>query len=49
MEYTEERAGDVTHSWADIDATRTALGYEPKVGLEVGLERTIESFRDGLA
>ncbi len=49
VEYTEERAGDVTHSWADIDATRTALGYEPKVGLEVGLERTIESFRDGLA
>ncbi len=49
VEYGEERAGDVKHSWADIEATRAALGYEPGVELEAGLERTIESFRDELS
>jgi len=46
VEYEGERAGDVKHSWADIEATRDVLGYEPGVGLEAGLERTIEHFRD---
>ncbi len=48
VEYGEARAGDVKHSWADIEATRAALGYAPGVELETGLERTIESFRDEL-
>lgn len=47
VKHEGERAGDVKHSWADIEATRAALGYEPGVELETGLERTIESFRDG--
>ena len=40
-----ERAGDVKHSWADIERTRSALGYEPRVDLQTGLDRTIEAYR----
>jgi UDP-glucose 4-epimerase len=36
------RAGDIRNSWADIDAARETLGYEPSVGLEDGLRRTVE-------
>ena len=37
------RAGDIRDSWADITAARGALAWEPSVGLEEGLQRTIES------
>jgi UDP-glucose 4-epimerase len=37
------RAGDIRDSWADITAAREALAWEPSVGLEEGLQRTIES------
>jgi UDP-glucose 4-epimerase len=37
------RAGDIRDSWADITAARDALAWEPSVGLEEGLQRTIES------
>jgi UDP-glucose 4-epimerase len=36
------RAGDIRDSWADVTAARDVLGYEPTVGLEDGLRRTIE-------
>ncbi len=36
------RAGDIRDSWADVSAARDVLGYEPAVGLEDGLRRTIE-------
>jgi nucleoside-diphosphate-sugar epimerase len=39
------RAGDIQHSLADIGKARRLLGYEPKVGLEEGLTRTIEHLR----
>jgi dTDP-glucose 4,6-dehydratase len=32
----------------DISKAKAILGWEPKVGLEEGLKRTIEYFRDGL-
>lgn len=35
--------GDVRESWADVSAAREALGYEPAVGFEEGLRRTIEA------
>ena len=35
------RAGDVPHSLADISAARRDLGFEPKVGIREGLERTL--------
>ena len=36
------RAGDIRDSWADIAAARETLGYEPTVGFEEGLRRTVE-------
>jgi nucleoside-diphosphate-sugar epimerase len=35
------RQGDVLHSLADIEKARTLLGYEPSIGFEEGLERTV--------
>jgi len=35
--YEPPRAGDITHSFADISRAREAFGYEPKVTLEEGL------------
>ena len=37
------RTGDVRLSSADISAARDAIGYEPVVGFEEGLRRTIDS------
>ena len=41
-DYREPRTGDVRHSLADISLARELLGYEPRVGLEEGLRKTIE-------
>lgn len=40
------RAGDVRDSQAAIEEARRVLGYEPKVGLEEGLRRTLDWFQD---
>ena len=40
-EYLEPRVGDVRHSLADITMARELLGYESKVDLREGLQRTI--------
>jgi UDP-glucose 4-epimerase len=37
------RAGDIRDSWADISAARETFGYEPRVTLEEGLQRTAEA------
>jgi UDP-glucose 4-epimerase len=42
-EYLPERPGDVRDSWADISAAQETLGWEPTVGLDEGLERSVES------
>jgi UDP-glucose 4-epimerase len=39
------RAGDVRFSRADISRTRRDLGYEPDVGFEAGLAKTLEWYR----
>jgi UDP-glucose 4-epimerase len=39
--FAPPRAGDIRDSWADVTAAREALGWEPTVGLEEGLRRTI--------
>ncbi len=39
------RVGDVRESLADITQARLALGYEPQVGFDAGLERSIEYYR----
>ncbi len=41
-----DRVGDVRHSLADISAARTDLGYEPEVGLEDGIRRTVAHYLD---
>lgn len=43
--YEAPRTGDVRHSLADITAARELLGYEPKVMLPEGLQRTVEWYR----
>jgi UDP-glucose 4-epimerase len=43
--YEEPRKGDVKHSLADIRKGKEILNYEPKVGLELGLKRTVEFFK----
>jgi len=39
------RVGDVRDSMADITLARELLGYEPQVGFEQGIERSIEYYR----
>ena len=48
-EYGPPRLGDVTDSEADISAARGAFGYEPVVGFEEGLKRTVDWYRDAFA
>ena len=43
--YAPERPGDVRHSRADIQRARRVLGYEPSLGFEEGLKRTVEWLR----
>lgn len=42
--HTEPRPGDVRQSWGDISAAAAAFGFDPTVGLEDGLRRTIDWF-----
>lgn len=41
-EYREPRVGDVRHSLADITIAQELLGYESKVDLREGLQRTLD-------
>jgi nucleoside-diphosphate-sugar epimerase len=43
--HAAERPGDVRDSFADGSRSGRELGYEPRVGLAEGLERTAEHFR----
>ena len=45
VKHAPERAGDVRDSLADVTAAREAFGYEPKVGFEEGLQRTVEWYK----
>src|SRR5437588_3010061 len=45
VKYAAEREGDIKHSLADITLATKALGYEPKVNFEEGLQRTVEWYR----
>jgi len=44
--FEPSRAGDVRTTEADIGLARTTFGYEPAVGIEEGLRRTVEWFKD---
>ena len=41
-----ERTGDVKHSLADISKAKQLLGYEVKVAVKDGLQRTFRWYRD---
>jgi nucleoside-diphosphate-sugar epimerase len=43
-----ERAGDLKHSFADLDRARSVLGYEPIVPFEAGLDATVRWYRQVL-
>jgi UDP-glucose 4-epimerase len=43
------RKGDIQHSLADISRARERLGYEPQTGFHIGLERTIDWYRNELS
>ena len=43
--YEAPRHGDIMHSHADIGLAREILGYEPTVGFEAGLARTVNWYR----
>jgi UDP-N-acetylglucosamine/UDP-N-acetyl-alpha-D-glucosaminouronate 4-epimerase len=42
-EHLPSRPGDIRDSWADLAKSERILGYTPRVALEEGLRRTIES------
>lgn len=44
--YVPERPGDILHSRADISKAGQLLGYEPVVGFDEGLRRTVNWFRE---
>jgi len=41
--YLPPREGDVRDSLADVSEARRLLGFEPRIGLEEGLRRTIDA------
>ena len=43
--YEPARAGDILHSCAGMDYTRSELKFDPEVSLEQGLERTYAWYR----
>jgi UDP-glucose 4-epimerase len=47
--YAPPRTGDISDSLADISAAREAFGYDPKIGFEEGLRRTVTWYREQYA
>lgn len=43
--YASERPGDVRHIYLDVARAASVLGWQPSVGLDEGLELTVESFK----
>lgn len=46
--YEPDRAGDVKHSLASIDAAAALIGYQPIVAFEPGLAATVEWYRNAM-
>ncbi len=45
-EYKPERKGDIKHSLSDISRARDLLKYEPRIGLQTGLELTFAASKE---
>ena len=44
-EFLPARPGDVRHSQASIERATHELGFQPRIGFEEGLKRTVEHYR----
>ena len=42
IQYLSRRKGDIEHSLADISKAQRDFGYQPTIGIEEGLKRTVE-------
>lgn len=49
VNYAAEREGDIKHSLADITLAKKHLGYNPSVGFEEGLKKTVAWYQSTLA
>jgi UDP-N-acetylglucosamine 4-epimerase len=45
----EDRKGDVKHSLADISKAKTLFGYDPKISVADGLQKTFEWYRKNIS
>ncbi len=45
VEHADERTGDIKHSLADVSRAKAKLAYDPAIGFEEGLRRTVEWYR----
>ena len=45
VRYVDRQRGDVTHTRADISLAARELAYEPRIGLEEGVEREVDWIR----
>jgi UDP-glucuronate 4-epimerase len=45
IEYAPMQPGDVPATYADIEASRRDFGFEPRVGIDVGLPRFVQWYR----
>lgn len=43
--FGDERQGDIRHSFADISAAQTQLGYSPAFDVQEGLKRTVDWYQ----
>ena len=48
INFGENRLGDIKDSLADIAKISSLLGYQPKVNVYEGLDKTIEWFNDSI-
>lgn len=46
IEYRPMQPGDMTETYADIEASRRDFGFEPKIGIEEGMARFVAWYRD---
>lgn len=44
--HSEPRMGEVRHSQADISKAKRTINYQPRISFEVGLKKTIQSFKE---
>jgi UDP-glucuronate 4-epimerase len=44
--FEDMQPGDVKETYADIEASRRDLGFEPRISIDEGLPRFVEWYRD---